>query len=105
MQRQMMRKMQQKMQKSLEKMQEDLSNEVVEGVSGGGMVKIEINGHHELMSVKIDPQAVDPEEIDVLEDLIVVAFRDAMAKAQAKQVEAMSQITGGLNLPPGLLGM
>jgi nucleoid-associated protein EbfC len=104
MQRQMMRKMQKQMQKSLEKMQEDLNSQVVEGVAGGGAVKVEMNGHHEVVSLKISPEVVDPEEVDVLEDLVTVAFRDAVAKIQAKQAEAMSQLTGGLNLPPGLLG-
>jgi nucleoid-associated protein EbfC len=105
MQRQMMRKMQKQMQKSLEKMQEDLNNQVAEGTAGGGAVKIQLNGHHEVISVKISPEVVDPEEIDVLEDLITVAFRDAESKIQEKQAEAMSQLTGGLNLPPGLLGL
>lgn len=104
MQRQMLRKMQKQMQKSMEKMQEDLSNMVVEGVSGGGAVKIQMNGHHELLSIKIDPSAVDPEEVDVLEDLIIVAYRDARTRIQSKQVEFMSQLTGGLNLPPELMG-
>lgn len=104
MQRQMLRKMQKKMQKSLAKMQEELSNQVVEGVAGGGAVKIQMNGHHEIISVKIDPSVVDPEEVDMLEDLIIVAFRDAVSSIQSRQMEAMSQITGGLNLPPGMLG-
>ena len=104
MHRQMFRKMQKKMQKQLAKMQEDLTNLTVEGVAGGDAVKIEMNGDHEVLSVKIDPSVVDPEEVDMLEDLIVVAFRDAMAKIQAKQMEAMSALAGGLNIPPEMLG-
>jgi DNA-binding YbaB/EbfC family protein len=105
MQRQMMRKMQKQLQKSMSKMQEDLGAQEVEGSAGGGAVKVKMNGHQELLSVKIDPSVVDPEEIDVLEDLIVVAFKDAQSQTQQRQGEMMSQLTSGLNLPPGLLGM
>ncbi len=105
MQRQMMRKMQKQLQKSMAKMQEDLASQVVEGVAGNGAVKISINGHHEMQSVKIDPSVVDPEEVDMLEDLVMVAYRDATAKLQEHQSQVMSQLAGGLNLPPGLLGM
>lgn len=104
MQRQMLRQMQKKMQKTMEKMQEDLGNQVAEGVAGSGAVKIQMNGHNEVLSVKIDPSIVDPEEVDMLEDLITVAFKDAMSKVQAEQAKVMSSLTGGLNLPPGLLG-
>ncbi len=104
MQRQMLRQMQKKLKKNMEKMQEDLNTQVAEGQAGGGMVKVQINGQMELQSVKIDPSVVDPEEVDMLEDLIVVAFQDAMSKVSEKQAEMMSQLTGGLPIPPGLFG-
>lgn len=105
MQRQMMKKMQKQMQKTMGKMQEDLASQVVDGTAAGGTVKIQMNGHQELLSVKIDPSVVDPEEVDVLEDLIVVAFKDAQSKLQEKQAEMMGSMASSLGLPPGLLGM
>ena len=104
MQRQMMRKMQKKLKKSMEKMQEDLNAKISEGQASGGLVKVQINGQMELQSIKIDPSVVDPEEVDMLEDLIVVAFRDAMVKVQENQNAMMSQLAGGLPIPPGLFG-
>ncbi|MCD4784178.1 MAG: YbaB/EbfC family nucleoid-associated protein [Candidatus Eremiobacteraeota bacterium] len=104
MQRQMLKKMQKQLQKSMAKMQEDLTAQVVEGDAGGGMVKVQMNGQQELLSIKIDPSVVDPEEVDMLEDLVTVAFRDAMAKIQTQQTDMMSKITGGLPIPPGLFG-
>jgi len=104
MQRQMLKKMQKQLQKSMAKMQEDLAAQVVEGDAGGGMVKIQMNGQQELLSVKIDPSVVDPEDVDMLEDLVTVAFRDAMAKIQSQQADMMNKIAGGLPIPPGLFG-
>ncbi|MFP4497589.1 MAG: YbaB/EbfC family nucleoid-associated protein [Vulcanimicrobiota bacterium] len=104
MQRQMLRKMQKQMQKSIAKMQEDLNSMEVEGVASNGVVTLKLNGQHELLSVKIDPSVVDPEEVDMLEDLIVVAYRDATTKLQNQQMEAMSKLTGGMNIPPELMG-
>jgi len=88
----------------MEKMQEDLNSQVVDGQAGGGMVKVQINGQMELQSIKIDPSVVDPEEVDMLEDLIMVAFKNAVEGVQAKQADMMSKIAGGLPIPPGLFG-
>ncbi|MDQ7826763.1 MAG: YbaB/EbfC family nucleoid-associated protein [Candidatus Eremiobacteraeota bacterium] len=108
MQRQMMRQMQKKMGnlgglgnlgKVQEKLQEELAAKVIEGTSGGGVVKIEMNGKQEVLSVKIDPSVVNPEEADVLEDLVMVAMKDALSKSQALGAEMMSSLTGGLNIP------
>lgn len=104
MQRQMMKKMQKQLQKSMEKMQEDLNTAVVEGSAGNGMVKVQMNGQMEVLSVKIDPSVVDPEEVDILEDLVTVALREALEKARAKQADMMNQLAGGLPIPPGLFG-
>jgi DNA-binding YbaB/EbfC family protein len=100
----MMRKMQKQLQKSMEKMQEDLGSQTVDGEAGNGVVKIQMNGHMEVLSVKIDPSIVDPEEVDMLEDLVTVAMREALAKAQEKQSAMMNQLAGGLPIPPGLFG-
>ncbi len=103
MKRQMMRQMQKKVQDSLSRIQEDLASEEVEGGAGGGLVRVKVNGSQEILSIKIDPSVVNPEEVDILEDLILVAVKDAMSRAQEIGARKMSQLTGGLGLPPGLL--
>src|SRR6476660_795238 len=89
----------QQMQNKMVKAQEDLANETVTATSGGGAVTIAMNGHHEVKSVKIDPDAVDTEDIGMLEDMVLTAFNDALDKAQALAQEKMGAITGGLNIP------
>ncbi len=85
--------------KMQEKIQEELGSQVVEGIAAGNMVKIEMTGKQDLVSIKIDPSVVDPNEVDMLEDLIMVAFKDAMDKSQQLGAEAMSALTGGLKIP------
>lgn len=92
----------QKMQARLMKMQEDLQNSVYEGSSGGGAVTITLNGKYEVTAVKLDKDAVDPEDVETLEDLILTAFQDGFTKATEAQAKAMSAMTGGMGLPPGL---
>ena len=99
----MMRQMQKKVQDSLSRIQEDLSSEEVEGSAGGGLVRVKVNGSQEVLSIKIDPSVVNAEEVDILEDLILVAVKDAMSRAQEIGAKKMSQLTGSLGLPPGLL--
>jgi nucleoid-associated protein EbfC len=89
----------QKMQQDLAKAQEELATKVVEGVAGGGMVKIEMNGRHEVMSVKIDPQVVDPSDVEILEDLIVAALREALDKIGRSSEDELSKLTGGMKIP------
>jgi len=89
----------QQMQNKMVKAQEDLANETVIATSGGGAVTIEMNGHHEVKAVKIDPDAVDTEDIGMLEDMVLTAFNEALEKAQALAQEKMGAITGGLNIP------
>ncbi len=89
----------QKMQEDMMKMQEQLSLEVVEETSGGGMVKVEITGQMKVKSIKINPDVVDPEDIEMLEDLIVVAVNKALEKAQSLSTQKLSQLTGGINIP------
>jgi hypothetical protein len=74
----------------------------VEGQSGAGLVKVTVNGKFEARAVKIDPSLIKPEEAEILEDLIVAAFQDAKSKAEAAVQAKMQELTGGLQLPPGL---
>lgn len=99
MKKQILRQMQKKMQGQLTQMQDDLGMKNVEGVSGGGAVKITMSGKQEIISVKISPEVVNPEEVDVLEDLVLVATKDALEKSQALGMEMLSQMTGGMKLP------
>lgn len=89
----------QKMQEQLAKMQEDMENQTIEASSGGGVVNVTVNGKKELQSVKIKPEAVDPDDVEMLEDLICAAVNEAMRKAEEKSNAEMSKITGGMNLP------
>lgn len=84
--------------------QERMKSLAVTGTSGGGMVSVDMNGQMEVTGIKIAPEAVDPEDIGMLEDLVFAAFSDASAKIKDKMKEEMSSITGGMNLPPGLFG-
>ena len=97
-----MMKQAQEIQGRMQKMQEDLAGLEVEGQSGGGLVKVKLNGKLEARGVKIDPSLIKPEEAEILEDLIVAAFQDAKTKAEALVQAKMQEITGGLALPPGL---
>ncbi len=92
----------QKMQARMIKMQEDLQNSTFEGASGGGAVTITMNGKYEVTAIKIDPEAVDPEDISMLEDLVLTAFQDAFGKVNEAQQKMMAAMTGGMKLPPGL---
>ena len=89
----------QQMQQQLMDAQAALADEVVEGHAGGGVVKVTVTGGMEFRSVKIDKSAVDPDDVEMLEDLILVAVSDAQKKAAAAQQAQMGQITGGLDLP------
>jgi DNA-binding YbaB/EbfC family protein len=97
-----MMKQAQAMQAKMAKMQEELGEMTVEGSSGGGMVKVTVNGKQEILSIKINPEVVNPEEIDILEDLVMAAITDARDKASKIMEEEMKKVTGGLGLPPGL---
>jgi hypothetical protein len=92
----------QEMQSKMAELQERLAGAELTGSAAGGMVRITVNGRNEVRAVKIDPSLVAPEDVTVLEDLIVAAFADARAKAEAHMQEEMSKLTGGLTLPPGM---
>ena len=88
----------QMMQKKMQEEQDKLAEEVVEGSSGGGMVKISLNGKFAMEKISIDKSLVNPDEVEVLEDLITAAYNDAKEKIEAKMNESMNSLTGGLNL-------
>lgn len=92
-------KMIQQMQNRLAKIQQELDETTVEGTAGGGVVRAEVTGQRALRSIKIDPSAVDPEDVELLEDMIVAAVQDAMEKAQALAEDKMSVLTGGMRIP------
>lgn len=96
-----MLKQAQEMQSKMAEMQTALEQIEVTGQSGGGLVSVTVTGKGEMKKVKIDPKLADPNEVEVLEDLIVAAAKDAKAKADAQMAEQMSKLTGGLSLPPG----
>src|ERR1700722_5373414 len=97
-----MMKQAQKMQAKMAEVQEKLTTLEVEGMSGGGLVKVTADGKGTIKEIKIDPTLLDPQEVEVLEDLLVAAFRDVQTKAEAKAAEEMGKVTGGLKLPAGM---
>jgi DNA-binding YbaB/EbfC family protein len=97
-----MLKQAQEFQGKMQEMQDQLAELEVSGSSGGGMCQVTLNGKGEARKVRIDPKLVNPEDAEVLEDLIVAAINDAKEKADARMREEMQKITGGLQLPPGM---
>ena len=89
----------QKMQAEMTKLQEDLKTRTVEATSGGGAVTAVANGNKEVVSITIKPEAVDPEDVEMLQDLIVTAVNDAMKKIDAMTETEMGKITGGMKMP------
>jgi DNA-binding YbaB/EbfC family protein len=94
----------QQFQNRMAKLQQELGQKTIEATSGGGMVTVVVNGQQEVLSIKIDPEVVDPEDIDMLQDLVLAAVNDGLARAKKMVNDEMSKLTGGLNLPniPGL---
>jgi len=94
------------LQDKMAKVQEELAAMTVETTAGGGMVTVVANGRQELVSIKIEPQVVDPQDVDMLEDLVLAAVNDALRKAQQMAAGEMAKLAGGLNIPglkiPGL---
>ena len=90
------------MQSQMQEMQAALERMEMTGQSGGGMVSVTLSGKGEMRGVKIDPKLLDPNEVEVLEDLILAAAKDAKAKVDQHMASEMSKLTGGLPLPPGL---
>ena len=97
-----MMKQVQKMQAEMVKAQEELKDEVVEASAGGGMVKVEMTGDLELRSIEIDPDAVDPEDVEMLQDMVTAAVNEGLRSAQERASSKMGGITGGLGGLPGV---
>lgn len=94
-----MMKQAKKVYEAVQKVQEELAEERIEATSGGGMVRATVTGSGELVEVKIDPQVVDPDDVEMLEDLVVTAVREALSRAKELADERMRAVTGGLGLP------
>ena len=89
----------QQLQARMLKLQEELGNELVESTSGGGAVTVVMNGHQVIQSVKIQPEAVDPSDVGMLEDLVLAAMNEALDKSRALATGRMNALTGGMKLP------
>lgn len=89
----------QKMQAKMVKIQEELAEKTVEGTAGGGMITVVANGRQEIMSLKVEQEVVDPEDIEMLQDLVLAAVNDALQKSRDMMAEEMQKITGGLKIP------
>lgn len=94
-----MMKQAQKLQAKMLKLQEEMAEKTVETTSGGGMVKVVANGRQQVVSIQIEKEVVDPEDVEMLQDLILAAVNDALAKSQEMVTAEMSKLTGGMNIP------
>jgi len=94
----------QQFQAKMAKLQEELGKKTVEASAGGGMVTVVVNGQQEVLSIKIEPEVVDSDDVEMLQDLILAAINDGLTRAKNMVNEEMSKLTGGLNIPniPGL---
>ena len=93
-----MMKQVQKMQQDMIRMQEEMEKKTYTAAAGGGMVKATVNGKHELLAMEINPEAVDPDDVEMLQDMVIAAVNEAMRAAETDSANNMSQLTGGLNL-------
>jgi DNA-binding YbaB/EbfC family protein len=94
-----MMKQAQQLQSKMMKLQEELAEKTVESSSGGGMVKVTANGRQQILSIQIEKEVVDPDDVEMLQDLVMAAINDALAKAQEMVSSEMGKLTGGLNIP------
>ncbi len=93
----------QALQRKMAKAQEELGQRQVTGSAGGGMVKATATGSGELLGVEISPEVVDPDDVEMLQDMVTAAVTEALRAAKELEQETMGQLTGGLGIPPGLL--
>jgi len=93
----------QKLQSEMQRVQEELGDKTVEATAGGGMVTVVANGKQEIVSLKIDPEVVDKDDVEMLEDLIVAAVNESKKRAQELAANEIGKVTGGLGIPPGLI--
>ncbi|MBL7181425.1 MAG: YbaB/EbfC family nucleoid-associated protein [Pseudomonadota bacterium] len=89
----------QKLQTKMLRLQEEMAERTIEATSGGGMVKIVVNGRQQVVSIQIEKEVVDPEDVEMLQDLILAAVNDALLKSQEMISQEMGKLTGGLNIP------
>ena len=94
-----MLKQAQKLQSKMLKMQEELADKTVEATAGGGMIKVVANGRQQILSIQIEQEVVDPDDVEMLQDLILAATNDALAKSQEMVSGEMGKLTGGLKIP------
>jgi nucleoid-associated protein EbfC len=94
-----LQQMAQQMQRQMQKIQEELGNTSIEGSAGGGAITVTMNGHREVQTIKISPDVVDPEDVEMLQDLLLAAVNDATRKAQELAEERMGPLTGGMQMP------
>ncbi|MEC9488607.1 MAG: YbaB/EbfC family nucleoid-associated protein [Halanaerobium sp.] len=94
-----MMKQVQKMQAQMQKMQEELAEKTLEATAGGGAVKVVVNGKQEIVDITIDPDAVDPEDVEMLEDLIIAAVNEGLRNVQEMMNQEIGKLTGGMNIP------
>jgi len=92
----------QKMQADMQKMQEELEHKTISATAGGGVVEVIVNGHRKVQQITIQPEVVDPDDVETLQDLLQAAINEALRKAEDMAAKEMQKITGGLQLPPGL---
>ena len=93
-----MMKQAQKMQQEMLRMQQEMESKTYSATTGGGMVKASVNGKHELLELEINPEAVDPDDVEMLQDMVIAAVNEAMRTADTDSANNMSRLTGGLNL-------
>lgn len=94
-----MMKQAQQLQNKMEKLQEEMADKTIEASAGGGMVKAVANGRQQIVSISIEKEVVDPEDVEMLQDLIVAAVNDALTQSQQMVSEEMNKLTGGMNIP------
>ena len=93
-----MMKQAQKMQQEMLRMQEEMEKKTYTATAGGGMVKAEVSGKNEIVSLQINPEAVDPDDVEMLQDMVIAAVNEALRTAETDKANQMSRMTGGLNL-------
>jgi len=89
----------QKIKAKMEELQEEMASKTIEASAGGGMVRVVMNGRQELLSLQIDPEVVDPEDLEMLQDLIVAAVNEGIRRSQQLWAEELKKLTGGLPIP------
>jgi DNA-binding YbaB/EbfC family protein len=94
-----MMKQAQKLQTQMLRLQEEMAGKTVEATAGGGMIKVVANGRQQILSIQIEKEVVDPDDVEMLQDLVVAAVNDALQKSQEMVSAEMSKLTGGLNIP------